>query len=665
MRDLTQIEGPIVVIGVGGFIGAHLLSRLKNERTDVTGLTTSLPAWRTEALGIEGVVVSTSRREVLEVLKDIRPRTIFNLAAHGAYHFQVDMEKMWDVNFRLVHDIAEWAAQEDCAVVQAGSSSEYGWNSHAPSSGSELQPNSLYAVTKGSASQWLEHMCKSSSLNAVTLRLYSVYGPLEDPSRLFPTIIRAAEDGNFPPFANAATTRDFIYIDDVIDAFLSAGVRVRGDASGHSISICSGKPTTMVELSEVVAQNFGIQESPVFGSMTRKWDLAEWFGDPEQASELLDWRAKTSLAQGLSATADWYQSGSNAQYLATGLSTDSRQISESSELHLQNLDSKESVKISGIVACYKDGQAIWPLYERFKKTMTDLGLNFELIFVNDASPDDSLTVLEGLTSTDSRVIAVTHSRNFGSQAAFLSGMRKSTGDYVVLMDGDLQDPPELIAEMWEKSKEGYDVVFGHRVDREAPWIMRHAYKAFYRVFDTLSPFKIPRNAGDFSLMSRHVVEVITEMTERDLFIRAERAYVGFRQTGVDYVRPERMFGKSTNSLGRNLGWATRGVLAVSRAPLTGLSVFSLILVGLVGAAIVLQLGAKILFPDIAPEGLTSLSVLILGMGALNLLAISIVGEYVGRILEETKRRPRYVTNSITQDGITRNARERNGEERGY
>jgi dolichol-phosphate mannosyltransferase len=233
------------------------------------------------------------------------------------------------------------------------------------------------------------------------------------------------------------------------------------------------------------------------------------------------------------------------------------------------------------------------------------------------------------------------------------------------MDGDLQDPPELIAEMWEKAKEGYDVVFGHRVDREAPWIMRHAYKLFYRVFDTLSPFKIPRNAGDFSLMSRHVVEVITEMPERDLFIRAERAYVGFRQTGVDYVRPERMFGKSTNSLGRNLGWATRGVLAVSRAPLTGLSVFSLILVGLVGAAIVLQLGAKILFPDIAPEGLTSLSVLILGMGALNLLAISIVGEYVGRILEETKRRPRYVTNSITQDGITRNARERNGEERGY
>ena len=160
MRDLTQIEGPIVVIGVGGFIGAHLLSRLKNERTDVTGLTTSLPAWRTEALDIEGVAVSTSRREVLEVLKDIRPRTIFNLAAHGAYHFQVDMEKMWDVNFRLVHDIAEWAAQEDCAVVQAGSSSEYGWNSHAPSSGSELQPNSLYAVTKGSASQWLEHMCR-------------------------------------------------------------------------------------------------------------------------------------------------------------------------------------------------------------------------------------------------------------------------------------------------------------------------------------------------------------------------------------------------------------------------------------------------------------------------------------------------------------------------
>jgi hypothetical protein len=153
-------------------------------------------------------------------------------------------------------------------------------------------------------------------------------------------------------------------------------------------------------------------------------------------------------------------------------------------------------------------------------------------------------------------------------------------------------------------------------------------------------------------MSRAVVDVLISMPERDLFIRAQRAYLGFRQIGVDYTRPERMFGTSTNNIGRNLGWATRGVLAVSRAPLTGLSIFSLGLFLLSVILIVLIVVARLFFPDIAPQGLTTLSVLILGLGALNLVAVAVVGEYVGRILEETKRRPRFVAQSITRDGKT-------------
>ena len=185
--------------------------------------------------------------------------------------------------------------------------------------------------------------------------------------------------------------------------------------------------------------------------------------------------------------------------------------------------------------------------------------------------------------------------------------------------------------------------------------MRRAYKSFYRVFQALAPFDIPRDAGDFSLMSREVVDVIKAMPERDLFIRAQRAYAGFRQTGVDYKRPERMFGTSTNSLARNFGWATRGVLAVSRAPLTGLSVFALGLFGVSLLLIVLQILSRLLLPSIAPQGLVSLSVLVLGLGSLNLLAIAIVGEYVGRILEETKNRPRYVRRLITECGVTRSS----------
>jgi dolichol-phosphate mannosyltransferase len=313
------------------------------------------------------------------------------------------------------------------------------------------------------------------------------------------------------------------------------------------------------------------------------------------------------------------------------------------------------VDISAVVACYKDVQAMPIMYERLKDTFDKLGLNFEIIFVNDASPDNTLQVLEELSMQDNRVKGITHSRNFGSQSAFLSGMRESVGEHVVLLDGDMQDPPELIIELWAKKQEGFDVVYGRRVDREATWLMRRAYKAFYRVFQALAPFEIPRDAGDFSLMSREVVEAIKIMPERDLFIRAQRAYVGFRQTGVDYKRPERMFGKSTNNIGRNVGWATRGVLAVSRAPLTALSLFALVLFTFSLLVIIVQIVRKLLFPSLVPEGLLSISVLVTFLGSLNLLAIAIVGEYVGRILEETKRRPRYVRRLVTECGVTRSS----------
>jgi dolichol-phosphate mannosyltransferase len=184
--------------------------------------------------------------------------------------------------------------------------------------------------------------------------------------------------------------------------------------------------------------------------------------------------------------------------------------------------------------------------------------------------------------------------------------------------------------------------------------MLRASRAFYRVLGASAPFEIPRDAGDFSLMSREVVDVITSMPERDLFIRAQRAYVGFRQTGVDYKRPERMFGRTTNNFGKNVGWATRGVLAVSRTPLTTLSLFALTMFGFSVVMILAEVARKLLFPD-PTQGLVSIRVLILGLGSLNLLAIAVVGEYVGRILEETRRRPRFVRRLVTEFGVTRSS----------
>lgn len=641
---VSHIPGPIVITGVGGFVGAQLASFLQARREDVFGTVRSPGGWRLETFDVKRTFATPDIEQVLKVLDSVRPRTIFNLAAHGAYSFQTSPEQIAQTNFANLIAISEWAEEHDCAIVQAGSSSEYGWNCAGPTEDAVLMPNSLYAVTKAAATNWLAYRVRVSDLAACVLRLYSVYGPGEDPARLFPTLVRTGLAGELPAFAAEDVSRDYIFVDDVIEAFVSSGALVRTEARGAILNIGSGAKTSMTDVAQLAISEFGLDGAPAFGEVTRPWDLQEWFGDPRRAQEVLGWQARTELAEGLHRTRLWYEEGARRRLLSPEMSVGGA-----------TSPATRPVDVSAVIACYKDAQAIPFMYDRLKETFGELGLNFEIIFVNDSSPDNSLEVIEGLSLRDSRVKGITHSRNFGSQSAFLSGIRESVGEHVVLLDGDLQDPPELIAEFWAKKQEGFDVVYGRRVDREATWIMRRAYKSFYRVFQALAPFDIPRDAGDFSLMSREVVDVIKAMPERDLFIRAQRAYAGFRQTGVDYKRPERMFGTSTNSLARNFGWATRGVLAVSRAPLTGLSVFALGLFGLSLLLIVLQILSRLLLPSLAPQGLVSLSVLVLGLGSLNLLAIAIVGEYVGRILEETKKRPRYVRRLITECGVTRSS----------
>ena len=309
---------------------------------------------------------------------------------------------------------------------------------------------------------------------------------------------------------------------------------------------------------------------------------------------------------------------------------------------------KSKRKISAIIACYGDGQAIPIMHKRLKETFVKIGVDYEIIFVNDGSPDNTEVVLAALTKKDKHVIGVNHSRNFSSQMAFTSGMDIATGDCVVLLDGDLQDPPEIIEKFYKKWKEGYDIIYGIRVKREAPLYMAILYKLFYRVFHKMSYIKIPLDAGDFSLIDQKVVEVLREFPERDRFLRGLRAWVGFKQTGVPYIRPERMFGKTTNSLLKNLNWATKGIFSFSYVPLQFLALLSSIIFVFASIGIFILIGLRILYPE-TPRGLATILVLILFFGALQLLGISILGEYMGKIFEEVKGRPKYVVKSIFND----------------
>jgi polyisoprenyl-phosphate glycosyltransferase len=304
------------------------------------------------------------------------------------------------------------------------------------------------------------------------------------------------------------------------------------------------------------------------------------------------------------------------------------------------------MKISAVIACYRDAPAVPIMHERLVAAFEKLGADYEIIFVNDGSPDDAREVLAALAGRDPKVVVINHARAFGSQSAFTSGMRIATGDAVVLLDGDLQDPPEVIPEFVERWQQGFDVVYGQRVQREAPRHMQLFYKGFYRVFRRLAYVDVAVDAGDFSLIDRKVVDAINAMPESHRFLRGMRAWVGFKQVGVPYVRPERMFGTTTNSFRKNLGWARRAIVSFSYAPLDLITTLALTVVAVSFLALVVQLALRVIEPSAAPKGVTTLVVIVLFLGGIQLLCLAIIGTYLGHMYEEVKRRPPFVVESI-------------------
>jgi glycosyltransferase involved in cell wall biosynthesis len=301
--------------------------------------------------------------------------------------------------------------------------------------------------------------------------------------------------------------------------------------------------------------------------------------------------------------------------------------------------------LSAVVTCYKDAQAIPLMHQRLTAVFASLGVGYEIIFVNDGSPDDTDSVLAALTAKDEHVLAIEHSRNFGSQSAFVSGMQLASGDAVVLLDGDLQDPPELIHEFYAKWREGYDVVYGRRRRREGSALLGLLVALFYRIFRAFSYVPVPLDAGDFALMNRRVTNELLALPETDQFLRGLRAWVGFRQTGVDYVRPKRAFGRSTHGFMKNFWWARKGVFSFTFAPIEALGYVAVVLTLLSSCALVHRLVDVVRHPELAHGG-SMIAVLVAFFGSLNLLAVAVVGEYLIKVFEETKRRPKFIRKAI-------------------
>lgn len=306
-------------------------------------------------------------------------------------------------------------------------------------------------------------------------------------------------------------------------------------------------------------------------------------------------------------------------------------------------------KISVVIPCYNEEGNVRELYRRLKTVLEKIGNDYELIFIDNKSTDSTRDILCQLAQEDRRLIAIFLSRNFGhSQYGFTAGTEYATGEAIVWMDGDLQDQPELIEEFVARWQDGYDVVYGVRVKRKGNIILRAAYKIFYAIFSKLSFVTMPRDAGDFSLLSRRVVDILNAMPERDRYIRGLRAWAGFSSTGVNYHRDERYAGKTSNSLVTHIKFAKKAIFSFSYVPIE--IIFYLALVAfLVAVAAILFYFISFFFGSGIPRGFTSLLLITLFLGSVQLLSISIIAEYIARIFEEVKGRPKYIIEEIIND----------------
>jgi dolichol-phosphate mannosyltransferase len=635
IEEVKMLQGPILIVGVSGFIGAKLFFSIRRIRDDVYACSRNpMNNWRLINVNTPNIMNCdiTDYDELKVLINSIKPMTVFNLAAYGAYSRQTDAEKIHMTNYNGTLNLLRALSETGCrAFVHAGTSSEYGLNCAGPDENGELIPNSNYAVSKASAGYIIKYYGRILNFPCVNLRLYSVYGPWEEKDRLIPNLISNGLAGRYPNFVDKSISRDFVYIDDCNGAMVKAALTICRTNPGISVNIASGIKTTLGDAAKIAKKLFGIAEEPSFGTMTnRKWDLSEWFGNPALAEKLMGWKSSTSFEEGLRLNAEWEKNAADVlKYVSVP---------------------KIEKKISAVVACYRDNLSIPVMHERLTAAFRTTGYDYEIIFVNDGSPADDEKVIRVLCEKDTHVIGISHSRNFGSQSAFVSGMEVASGDAVVLMDGDGQDPPELIPEFVKKWEEGFDIVYGQRIKREAPFYMQFFYKLFYRIFRKLSDINVPVDAGDFSLIDKRAVSHILKFTEKDIFLRGLRAWVGFKQVGVPYVRPERLFGKSTNNFGKNVWWAKKGIFSFSMKPLYYIQGLGIAIFFVTIALIIFYLFYYLMNPYKASQGIMTLVMLILGLGSIQLISLSIIGDYIGKITEEVKNRPKFIRDRIIYNG---------------
>lgn len=300
------------------------------------------------------------------------------------------------------------------------------------------------------------------------------------------------------------------------------------------------------------------------------------------------------------------------------------------------------MEISAIIPSYNEQDNVGIMYERMTKTLSKISPDYEIIYINDCSKDQTLLRIKELAAKDTHVKYLSFSRNFGHQIAVSAGLDYCSGKAVVIIDGDLQDPPELIEQMYEKYKEGYKVVYARRTSREGEtWFKKATAKIFYRLLASMTSIDIPVDVGDFRLIDQVIVKHLRNMPEKSKYIRGQISWIGYKQTFVNYNRDARIYGKTNYPLRKMLRFALDGITAFSDKPLkiaSGLGIVAAIVSLL---ALVYALVAHFCFNSTI-TGWTSLILSVLFIGGVQLITIGIIGEYIARINNDVRNRPLYI-----------------------
>lgn len=304
-------------------------------------------------------------------------------------------------------------------------------------------------------------------------------------------------------------------------------------------------------------------------------------------------------------------------------------------------NSKESLEVSVILPIYNEEENLNELYRRLTEVLKSKVSGYEIIFVNDGSRDNSKKLIAGFYEHDKNVKLINFSRNFGHQAAFSAGIDYCRGEAVILMDSDLQDPPEVLPEMIDKWRGGADVVYAVRKKRKETAFKKSSYFFFYRFLQLVANIDIPLDSGDFCLMNRRVVEELKSLPERNRFLRGLRSWVGFEQAELCYERDARFAGEPKYNYRKLAGLALNGIISFSSFPLR-LATYLGFLTFLLGIIFLSFIVVLYFISGQAPQGWTSLTVIVLLVGGVQLVLLGAIGEYIARIYDETKQRPNYI-----------------------